>query len=550
MWKRCSAHMKNTRRYIRTLSSLLVVLLLSSGCAKQEKPEPTATPIAIPTPTPAPQPVSGGTLILPIPRNPFRSESGSSYNPLTVNTEEMRNMYSLVYEPLLRCDSNNRIIPSLAEKWSSDDTGRVWTIQLRKNVMWHNGDMLSAEDVLYTIGQIRNLGSAAYYGLAVDAIESYEQADESTVRVTMKKAGAAALYALVFPVISSRTPNELNGTGPYQVTSSDETSVELAVNPRWWKQTPYIQNILCLSRESNDVALDSYEARQLNMVPTKTVSAGKYREEGVTSVLDVMTQEAEVLLVNHNNAILHNTDVRKAIAYALDRSGLVSNVYMNRAAVCDVPVPPDSFLYDATTKIYDYDLAKAAELLKGAGWTDEDADGILQQGNSKLHLTLLVNDSTESTYRKNAAALIASQLLKAGIEVEVVTAKLSIEQPNGEFEQKLKNGEFDLALAGFQMEPCGNLAPYLEPDGTRNYGKVSGDWGTLLSAAAAAADENGMREAQSKLQQQFVQELPFIMLYFRMNSIVYDANIRNVSDIRGTDLFRTVGDWYIEQQPD
>ncbi|HWR22350.1 MAG TPA: peptide ABC transporter substrate-binding protein [Feifaniaceae bacterium] len=542
--------MKNTKRFIRTLSSLLAALLLASGCAKNEQPEPTATPIAIPTPTPAPQPETGGTLILPIPRNPFRGEGGSSYSPLTVNTEEMRNMYSLVYEPLLRCDSNNRITPSLAEKWSSDDTGRVWTIQLRKNVMWHNGDMLTAEDVLYTIGQIRSLGGASYYGIAADAIESYEQADEGTVRITMKKAGMAALYALVFPVISSKTPNELNGTGPYQVQSSTETSVELTVNPRWWKQAPYITNIQCLSRENNDVALDSYEARLLNMVPTKTVSAGKYREEDVTSVLDVMTQEAEVLLVNHNNAILSNPDVRKAIAYALDRGALVSNVYMNRAAVCDVPVPPDSFLYDATTKIYDHDPEKAAQLLNGAGWTDEDADGILQQGGQKLRLTLLVNDSTESTYRKNAAALIATQLLKAGIEVEVVTAKLSIGQEDGEFEEKLKSGAFDLALAGFQVEPCGNLAPYLAADGARNYGKATGDWNTLLASAAAAADENGMRQAHAQLQQQFVQELPFIMLYFRMNSIVYSANIRNVSDIRGTDLFRTVGDWYMTQQPD
>ncbi len=541
--------MKNTRRFIRTLSSILVVLLLASGCAANEKPEPTVTPIAIPTATPAPQPVTGGTLMLPIPRNPFQSEAGTSYSPLTINTEEMRNMYSLVYEPLLRCDSSNRIIPSLAEKWSSDDTGRVWTIQLRKNVMWHNGSLLTAEDVLYTIGQIKLLGSASYYSLAADAIESYEQADDSTLRITMKRAGAAALYALVFPVVCAETPNELNGTGPYQVQSSTET-VELTVNPRWWRQAPYIQNIQCLSRESNDVALDSYEARQLNMVPTKTVSAGKYREEGVTSVLDVMTQEAEVLLVNHNNAILRNADVRKAIAYALDRSALVSNVYMNRAAVCDVPVPPDSFLYDATTKVYDHDLTKAAQLLNSAGWADEDGDGILQQGSSKLHLTLLVNDSTESTYRKNAAALIATQLLKAGIKVEVVTAKLSIEQANGEFEQKLTNGEFDLALAGFQMEPCGNLAPYLASDGARNYGKVSGDWGTLLSAAAAAADENSMRETHAQLQQQFVQELPFIMLYFRMSSIVYSADIQNVSDIRGTDLFRTVSDWYILQQPD
>jgi len=535
--------MKNTRLFIRTLSSVAAVLLLLSGCGGRTGAEATPTPIAVPTPTPAAQPVTGGALSIPVPRNPLNGENGTG--PLTVNTEEMRNMYSLVYEPLLRLDAANKLVPSLAEKWSSDDTGRVWTLQLRKNVVWHSGAPLTADDVLYTIGQIKALGDAGYYALASGGIEAYEKADDSTVRVTMTKPGLAALYALVFPVVCASTPGEINGTGPYKLVSSSETSVELAVNTSWWKQAPYIQQIHCLSRESNDVALDSYEARQLNMVPTSTVSAGRYREEGVTNVLDVMSQDAEVLLVNQRNSILQNADVRKAIAYAVDRSAIVSNVYMNHATVADVPVPPDSFLYDASTKIYDYNLDRAAELLAGAGYADADGDGVLEKGSQKLRLRLLVNESTESTYRKSAAALIATQLQKAGIGTEVVTAKLSIGEANGEFEQKLSAGDFDLALAGFSLEQNGDLAPYLAPGGARNYGGIAGDWQKYLDAASAAGDENGMRQAQAALQQKFVQELPFIMLYFRMNSLVYGADIQQVKDIRAADVFRTVNTWYI-----
>lgn len=541
--------MRNTNSFTRTFFSTLLLLLcgMIAGCGATASPNATATPIAVPTATLAPQPVAGGELIIPIPRNPFKSGAGTSANPLLINTEEMRNMYSLVYEPLLRCDANNRIVPSLAEKWSCDDTGRVWTMQLRANVMWHDGiRMLDADDVLYTVQQIRNFGDSSYYSLTADMVESCEKADDGTVRITMKKAGMASLYALLFPVLcADSTPDQLNGTGPYKLASSFEESVELTANPSWWKQAPYIQTIRCLARESNDVALDSYGAGQLNLVPTSTVSAGKYREEGVTNVLDIMTQDAEVLLVNHNNSILQNADVRKAIACAIDRGSIVSNVYMNRAAICDVPIPPDSFLYDPTTKIYDYDIAKASSLLASAGWTDEDGDGVLEQGGRKLHLRLLVNESTESTYRKNAAALVAAQLTKAGIETEVVTAKLSIGDENGEFEQKLSSGDFDLAMAGFKLELSGNLAPYLSSGGARNYGKVSGgQWDELLSAAASAGDENGMRQTQSALQQAFVQELPFIMLYFRMNSVVYSAEIQNVTEVRNTDVLRTVSRWY------
>ena len=241
---------------------------------------------------------------------------------------------------------------------------------------------------------------------------------------------------------------------------------------------------------------------------------------------------------------LQNADVRQAIAYAVNRSAIVSNVYMNHATVADVPVPPDSFLYDATTKVYDYNLDKAAALLKNAGYADTNGDGIVEKDGQKLHLRLLVNESTESTYRKNAAALLADQLKKAGIEVEVVTAKMSLGDANNEFAQKLTNGDFDMAMAGFSLEPGGNLAPYLMAGGSRNYGAISG-YDKELAAVSNAADENSLKQAHFALQQKFVKELPFIMLYFRMNSIVYSANIQGVQDIRATDVFRTVSTWYI-----
>lgn len=531
--------MKSIRRYISVLSSILAVMLAFGGCGVKKDVQATPTPIALPTATPAPVPVSGGALSIPVPRNPL-----SGAGPLSVNTEEMRNMYSLVYEPLLRLDAQNRLIPSLAEKWAADDTGRVWTIQLRKNVLWHSGAPLTADDVVYTYNQIKSLGDAGYYASSATAIETCEKVDDSTVRVTMAKSGLMALYALVFPVVCASTPGEVNGTGPYKVTSSSETAVELSANPGWWKQAPYIEQIHCYARESNDVALDSYGAQQLTMVPTSTVSAGRYREEGVTNVMDVMSQDAEVLLLNLRKGVLQSAEVRQAIAYAVNRSAIVSNVYMNHATVADVPVPPDSFLYDASTKIYDYNLDKAAALLKSAGYTP-GADGILEKDGQRMHLKLLVNDSTESTYRKNAAALVADQLKAAGIEVEVASAKMSIGEENSEFAQKLVAGDFDLAMAGFSLEQSGNLSPYLAAGGARNYGGAS-DFEQELTAVANAADENGLKQAHYALQQKFVKELPFIMLYFRVNSIVYNANIKGVQDIRASDVFRTVSTWYIE----
>ena len=540
--------MKNTKIYIRILSSVLALTLCFAGCKQKAVPEETQVPVELATPTPSAQPVAGGELIIPMPRNPFVTADYTGANPLLVNTEEMRNLYSLVYDTLLRCDANNRLIPALAERWSVDETGKVWTLTLRENVLWHtDGDVFDADDVLYTIAQIRALGGKSYYSWASNVIERGEKIDERTVQITMKNSGSASLYALLFPVVCANdTSGQLNGTGLYKAAQVFDNSLELVVNHQSWRRVPYIQTIRCLARDSNDIALDSYEAGQLNFVPTSNVSAGKYRETDKTNVLDVMTQDCEVLLVNHNNSKLRDINVRKAIACAINRGAIVSNVYMNRAEICDVPVPPDSFLYDPASKVYDYDVAAAAAYLAQAGWVEKNEDGILLKGGQPFTLRLLVNDSTESTYRKNVAAIVAQQLLSIGILVEVETAKLSI-GTTSEFEERLAARDFDMALAGFNLSRGGELSAYLSRTGARNYGGYASDTLELyMRMTASAIEEKDMRETHAQLQQAFVDELPFIVLGFRKSSIVHSAEIQGIIEIRGVDALRTVNQWYME----
>jgi len=550
--------MKSIKGFIkfrhRIAACLLAFVLLLSGCSNAGS-APLKEIELLPTPTPSPQPAQGGTLEIPIPRNPLKSASGTDVqaNPLLVNTEEMFNMYWLVYEPLLRCDGTNQLIPSLAEKWESDETGRVWTISLRKGVNWHMIDRtLTADDVLYTLEQIKDLGSDSYYSAANDAIESAEKIDDHTLRITMNQPGTSSLYALIFPVICEQTvDNTLIGTGPYRVKNSSDTRIELIVNDQWWKQQPYIQNITCMAKENNEVALASLEAGQLNFVPTSVVSVGKYRDEGVTSVVDVMTQDAEMLLINHENAILSDTAVRKALVHALNRSALVSNVYMNRATICDVPIPTDSFLYSPSTKVYDYNVNTAAQYLQQAGWIDIDEDGVLERktdATQELKLRLLVSESTENTYRKSAAALMQAQLAQVGIVLEIETAKLTIGTTDSDFAKKLQDGDFDLALAGFRLSENGDLTPYLKQDGSRNYGSYHNTiMENLLDKAVKAVGEKQMQDAYALVQEQFIQDVPFIMLYFRLNSVICSADINNLTDVREPDLMRTVDKWHIMQ---
>lgn len=567
MWKRCSGHMRNTEPSIpgpgkaaRALALLLSTALLLAGCAEELEPENTPTPAPLLATTPAPVPAQGGQLLMPIPINPFTRDDDvpPALDALAVTTEEMRNFYTLLYEPLLRCDNTNRLTPSLAERWSVDESGLIWTIELRAGVYWHGGNTLNAGDVIYTMEQIRSLGEKSCYYAALDgAALSWERVDDLTLKITMKQKGMQSLYALTFPVLPAQGGDvaglPVNGTGPYRISryvdSPSNSYVDLAINESWWKQRPYLDSVRCYSRENNSVALDSYEAGILNMVLTDSISAGKYREEGITVVQDLMTQDAEMLLINHRNGILSSRDVRRAIAFALNRSAIISNVYMNRAAVSDVPVPPDSFLYSPASKIYDHNAAEADAILTAAGWIDMNGDGIRERQGQRLSLRLLVNESTENGYRKSAAAMVEAQLEAAGFSIEIETAKYKLGESESEFETRLASGDYDLAMAGFSVPESGDLSAYLLGSGACHFtGYVSAGLTEAVNRAAAAGDETAMREAHEALQLAFVEELPFVMLYFRLNSLVYSTRIQGVADVREPDALRTMERWYIETQ--
>lgn len=521
---------------------LLVFALLTSSCGMRHENNPTPSPTLSPTPIPTPKP--GGELKFPMPEN------ANITNPLTVNTEELMLMFSMVFESLIRLDGSNKPVSSLAESWNIDsETGKTFTIKLRSNVYFHGSSaLLKADDVVYTIDKIKELGSDSYYAYNVSLIESASAINDTTLKITMKVPGISSLYLFTFPII--KTDADLTatpiGTGAYEVQSATGTQVLLRANPKWWKQAPYITNIAFIPKLNNETAIASYEAGQLNFVPTSVLSIGRYREDGVTNIADLMTQNVELMLFNSNNAALSDIAVRKALAYAIDRSSVISNTYMNRAQTSDVPIAPDSFLYDSKSMIFEHNSEYAAKLLKEAGYSDTNGDGILEKGAVTLSFNLLVNDTIDSSARKNAADAYAEQLKKCGILITVVTAEYSLASvEETKYITMLKNGEFDIALIGVNLPQNFDLSALLSETGERNYGKMyDAELYAKAVSITAAVGEAESRIASSEFSSCFIEKLPFLTLYFRLNSIIYTAKLQGLFDMREPDITRNVEKWW------
>lgn len=547
--------MKSTHNYTKTslvkrLTALVIALLMAFmlGCSgtngaetSEDMPEMN---IDVPMESDAPEAVAGGEIRMYIPEN------ADIADPLMVNTEEMLAFYSLIYEGLISVTADGKLVAELAESWTTEDGGKTWTLKLRSGVTWHGGEKtFSARDVLLTYERLVGLGDSSYYSFCTNRIEGMELVDNTTVAVTMKNGGYSSLYALTFPItMDGGVPVMPIGTGPYCSNGYRNDNLELIANENWWKQRPYIDRITFIERGSNDIALASYSAGQLDWVPTSSASAGKYRQEKNTTVLDAMTQSVEIMLVNSNSRTLNTQKIRQAIAYALDRSKVISNIYMNRAQAVDAPIAPDSWIYESKSKVYDYNETKALQLLAEEGWTDIDDDGKLEKNGlafSEMNLQLLVNDSADGM-RKNAAASIADQLEDIGINVDVITVPYAISGNSTDYPQMLKDGQYDIALTGLNLGRDFDLTEVMASNGSANYGNYyDNDLYTLAQKMNTAGDEASYRDAASAFQLAFAEKLPFIPLYFRLNSIIYSSEIKGVTDVREPDIMKTVDKWYI-----
>ena len=543
--------MRNTKNSIRNLiiSIFLLAAVVITGCGGSVTPEPTEAP-ATSEPTQAPYGSPVGRIRLPMPENMADAED---CDPIGVRTEEMYQLFSLVFDTLIGVNGSNMLVPSLAMSWRSGGE-RIWLISLRQGVTWHDGSSFTADDVVSTYDRIRRQ-TDGYYSDAAENIVSLMKLDESTIRVEMKSEGLSALYCLNFPITKANSDEVLMGTGAYRLESMTDEEIKLTVNTDWWGGTPQIETVEFLARGSNDLAIASYEAGMLDFVPTNSLTAKQYSSAGETVVASCMTQQMETLLINHNNTHLRKKEFRSAIAHLIDRSSIIANVYMNNARSCDMPVPPDSWLYDSSQVVYGYDRELALSLLTEQGYTI-DEDGNIGYFGEKVSLRVLVGSTPENSVRAEAAQLIADSLTSFGIGVELMTANHDTasaspdpesEAPysgDTEFVRLLREGNWDLALVGFSLSESNSLSKYLTPSGSNNFGHYSSETMTsLIEIMDSAVDEASLREAAYAVQSEFAEELPFIVLYFRLNSVIYSADIQGIGQLREPRLLEDMKNW-------
>jgi len=524
-----------------------------------------------------------------------------SFDPLDARNEDLINLLSLIYETPLAVDASGKIGPNLVETWQTDESKTEFTFSIRKGVTFHDGQPLTAADVYGTIMDIlkldgtdkaghiitsidtsdgtsgtetgntgANIGAPTYiemwttvgggdgngngdntstteedsvsavnrYTIYNGDIESVTLVDDYSIRLKMMNPGRAALYFMTFPVRPEGTVDFSLpvGSGPYKVDSAEE-EIHLSVNEQWWKIAPYIQSIVAKPVTGYNEKLENYESGLLDLITTDSIAAGKLKAEGKTQTVDYLTNYYDCLIPNLFDESMKNDNIRKAISYAIDRRNIISNVLLNHAVAAEMPISPSFFAFDTKYNIYEKDEITAKKLLIESGY------GTAGVGTGNvLNLTLIVPNKVGEEYRVEAAKEIVEQL--AGIGIACTLEELTPE----DYTARLQSGNYSLAYASYYLDQNMDISFLFQPDGPVNYGHISST--ELMDAIAAcngAVTESEIADAYISLEKYFMEKVPQIGLYFRMNSIIADTSVTGITGSYENHVYTDIAAWSVVQ---
>lgn len=329
----------------------------------------------------------------------------------------------LIQSTLVRTDRELNIVNDLATVYSCSQDGLTWTVDIRDDVKFTDGEPLTASDVAFTYNLCRDNSSVNDFTMLKEAVA----VDDTTVEFHMNTPYSIWPYTMAIVGIVPEHAYDENygqhpiGSGRYIMKQWDRgQQVIFEANPDYYGETPKIQKLTVLFM-GEDEALAAAMAGQADVAHT----AASYSDQTVDGyhLINVETvdnrgfnlpaiEPQEIDGITYGNAFTADVNVRRAINLAIDRQEMIDNVlngYGTAAySVCD-KMP--WYSEDCQTE---YDLEAAKALMEEAGWV-EGADGIREKDGARAELTLMFSNG--DSVRQALAEDTKNQLRELGIEV-------------------------------------------------------------------------------------------------------------------------------------
>lgn len=423
-----------------------------------------------------------------------------------IDTPSVR-VYQQLYNQLIKKDEKMQIIPDLAEKWDIVDL-KTTIFHLRKGIKFHNGEILTAEDVKFTLDRMKEQPTVSFL---IDEIEKTEILDENTVKVVTKRGFGPLLNHLSHPgasILNKKAVLEKGdsygqhpiGTGPYEfVEWQSGDRVTLKAFKDYYQGEAKIKNIIMRSIPEGTNRTIALETGEVDIVyDVEPVDIDKIKENKKLKFLMEPSLGNSYLGINTTKKPFNDIRVRQAMAYAINVKDIIEVAYKNTATPANSPIGAKIPGYNKDAKQYEFDKEKAKQLLSEAGYPNG------------FKTSIWVNDNI---IRKDIATILQDQFNSIGIEVSIETLEW------GAYIDRTARGEHDMFILGwvtvtgdgdYGLYPLFHTSAHGRPGNRAFYSNTKVD--KLLDLARTSIDQDERNKAYQEVQKIVQEEVPIITM--------------------------------------
>jgi peptide/nickel transport system substrate-binding protein len=344
-------------------------------------------------------------------------------DPIVMTTEMF--IYETIYEPLVRYGYGGAIEPGLAESWDVGNDGKSYTFHLRRGVKFSDGTDFSADSVIAAASRWNPESFSS-------PMTGIEKIDSHTVKISFQESRYPCLIELTYPrPFRFAAPSAFDaegkfvkpvGTGPWMLESNTiGEEVVLVPNPHYYGEKPLLSKMIfrkVADGQSRLMALQSGDA-DISLADLPAEADDIIRQTSHIAMLSVPGTKGFYLILNDENLLLQDLNLRRALNYGVDKASIVDHI-MGGAASPAKGLFPETVPYVTAENSpgYPFDPEKAASLLAEAGYRDTNGDGILEKNGIPLSLRLTFQGEEYASW-KSTCEFLQAEYRKIGIDIRL-----------------------------------------------------------------------------------------------------------------------------------
>ncbi|QWR76780.1 ABC transporter substrate-binding protein [Candidatus Magnetomonas plexicatena] len=444
-----------------------------------------------------------------------------------------------MFNGLVKLNENLDVIPDIAKSWKVSPDGLKYTFYLRDNVTFHNGALLTANDVEYSLKRLLMtetkspntwvvmslLGAEEFLSGKSSTLNGIKVIDNLTIELTLKTPFAPFIKLLTMTPayivpqkeverLKKSFANQPIGTGPFQFLRWEpDSELVLTRFPKYFESVAKIAGIRyrVIPEDLTTITefmLGNLDVTDVTAASYKLFTTDKKYSDNLKTAVGLNTY---YLGLNNSKPPLNNVVLRQAIAYAIDKDKILKTYFQGRGALAAGPIPDALKSYKLPER-YPYNPELAKQLVKKSGYKKSEK------------LKFYINTAQDSI---DIAEIIMSYLIEAGIEVEIKVLEWSA------YKSAINNGESDLFWLGWWADyPDGEnfLYPLFH---SSNFGAggnrtrfIDKRIDALIEEAQRTIDDNKRETLYKEIEQEIVEACPAVFFWHRKDFVVTEPWIK------------------------